>query len=99
MAQKPVLRVEVGARALRVLILKNKGSTGRVSAGVQGNRKAANNQKILVCGRLALYLPLLHISCYDHGPQQKKLRSFFQWLLSLSHAPHHWRRSVAVNSF
>ena len=37
MTQKPVLRVEVGARALRELI-KNCGWTGRASAGVQGTR-------------------------------------------------------------
>ena len=35
MTQKPMLRVEVGARALRVLI-KKCGWTGRASAGVQG---------------------------------------------------------------
>ena len=37
MTQKPMLRVEVGARALRELI-KNCGWTGRASAGVQGTR-------------------------------------------------------------
>ena len=37
MTQKPMLRVEVGARALRVLI-KKCGWTGRASAGVQGTR-------------------------------------------------------------
>ena len=37
MTQKPMLRVEVGARALRVLI-KNCGWTGRASAVVQGTR-------------------------------------------------------------
>ena len=37
MAEKPVLRVGVGARALRELI-KNCGWTGRASAGVQGTR-------------------------------------------------------------
>ena len=33
--QKPMLRVEVGARAMRVLI-KKRGWTGRASADVQG---------------------------------------------------------------
>ena len=34
MTQKLVLRVGVGARALRVLILKKSGWTGRASAGM-----------------------------------------------------------------
>ena len=36
MTQKPMLRVEAGARALRMLVKYMCGWTGRASAGVQG---------------------------------------------------------------